>query len=40
VDVLRRLKVMEQNQDGSHTITADGYSFLLHDLSTQVRISP
>ena len=36
VDVLRRLKVMEQNQDGSHTITADGYSFLLHDLSTQL----
>ena len=35
-DVLRRLKVMERNPDGSHTITADGYSFLLHDLPTQL----
>lgn len=36
VDVLRRLQVMDRNQDGTHTITADGYSFLLHDLPTQL----
>lgn len=38
VDVLRRLKVMERNQDGTYNITADGYSFLLHDMPTQLWI--
>ncbi len=36
VDVLGRLKVMERNADGTYNITADGYSFLLHDMPTQL----
>lgn len=34
--MLRKLNVMERNQDGTDTITAGGYSFLLHDLPTQL----